>query len=121
MTHVKKNKDKTLKITSFYVDFVKSYVLNSVKLNYLVSSQADPVKFCKDMIKLFSRFDKQTNSVELDFSFVHRKSYEPEAMDVNFDENAHSNKVDHSNNYLLRILVNSFNSLNIDQFKLILD
>jgi hypothetical protein len=119
MKHVKKNKDKARKISSFYVDFVKSYVFNSVKLNNLVSTQADPVKFCKDMIKLFSRFDKQANSLELDFSFVHQRNYEADTMDVEFDDSA--NKFDHSNNYMLKTLANMFNSLNIYQFKQILE
>jgi hypothetical protein len=123
--HVSKTGDKPLRISSFYIDFVKSYVINSVKLSSLVAatSQADPAKLCKDMIKVFARLNKhQANSIEIDFSFVHQKGYdEADAMDVELDEGDELNKFDVSNNYLLRMLVTSFNTLNLDQFKLILE
>ena len=66
------SKEKSTKISSFYIDFLRSYIANSAMLSTAVhttTGDIDSVKFAIDLIRIFSKL-KAHNSFELEFSFA---------------------------------------------------
>ncbi len=114
-----KNKPKTLKISSHYIDFLKSFIMNSNQLKLQIfnseenSVEIDAGKYVKDLIRIFVKFRQNSSQIEIDFT----NNTNSLSIQNELESEINQNKFIFANNYLLRVIGYSINSLSIEQFK----
>lgn len=106
-----KRKD-SVSISSYYVEFLKSAIVNANNVNSLLEDEhkVDPVQLTKDLVLLFTNVD----SLKLNLtgsSMVQQK--------MMFDCGNEEAKINQA--YISRVLVSVFNSLDVNQFREVLD
>lgn len=96
--YVKKVKklDDYILLSSFYIEFLRSYILNSYKLVSYHNFDVNPVKLCKQLLSLYLNFDGKIIKLDL------------------------TNETENKNTYLVKSIVSSINTLNVEEFKEIL-
>ena len=98
-----------LKLNTFYIDFIKTYVYYSSELNSKFDMKIDSEKFCKQLFNYYISFNKKQFEFDLNFS----NKYKSLNNESNEDKDALT--------YMRRILAVSINTLSVEQFKSMLD
>ena len=103
------NQVSKLKLNTFYIDFIKTYVYYSSDLNSKYDMKIDSEKLCKQLFNYYISFNKTQFEFDLNFSNKYKSI------------NNESNEVKDVNAYMRRVVALSINTLSVEQFKSMLD
>lgn len=104
-----------IEVSRFYVEYLKSNLLNASQLKTSLDIDVCPVETFKSMFNLYLNYSKNSDDNKIEFEFSYNlTSKQTSSPDTNDD----SNDV---NQYLVKSLSYSINSFHVEQFKSVLD